>query len=481
MQTAALYIRVSTDDQTEYSPDAQRRALLDYAKKNNILVSKEFIYTDEGISGRRAEKRPAFMSMIARAKQKPRPFDLILVHKFDRFARSREDSIVYKSLLRKECGISVVSITEHIEDDKFSVILEAMLEAMAEYYSLNLSDEVKKGMTEKARRGEYQTYAPFGYRMDAGMLYPVPETAKLVLKMYEDYLSGSSPFRIAKELNQLGIKTIRGNTWENRTVQYVLQNPVYKGYVRWNPDGKKDLRNHKNLIQSNSIIEKGNHEPIVSEELWQSVNDKLLSSHRQVKRRPAELHAHWLSGMLRCSSCGSLLASSGAAAGGYQCMHYSKGKCNVSHYISYNRAAAAVCDAFAGFLSGSDFTYEVIQRSDNDGTLTLLRDNLAKLSIKEERARDAYLSGIDSIEDYRSNRSKLDAERSNLQAAIDELSLTSRNRGSREDMLARIQCVFEIISSDADNSKKENAIRSVVDHIVYDKKTENMDIYLIYS
>ena len=140
MTTGALYIRVSTEDQSEFSPAAQKRILLDYAKKNTLSIKPEHIFIDEGISGRTAAKRPAFMKMIATAKSKPKPFDVILVHKFDRFARSREDSIVYKSLLKRECNIRVLSITESIEDDKFSVLLEAILEAMAEYYSLNLSD-----------------------------------------------------------------------------------------------------------------------------------------------------------------------------------------------------------------------------------------------------------------------------------------------------------------------------------------------------
>ena len=135
MPDGACYIRVSTDDQAEFSPDAQLRAIKEYANKNDIILSKKYIFVDEGISGRIAEKRPKFMEMIATAKIKPKPFDVILVHKFDRFARSREDSVVYKSLLRRECDIKVVSITEQLEDDKFSVILEAMLEAMAEYYS----------------------------------------------------------------------------------------------------------------------------------------------------------------------------------------------------------------------------------------------------------------------------------------------------------------------------------------------------------
>ena len=101
MLLAAAYIRVSTEDQTEFSPDAQLKALKAYAKANNMILQEQHIYRDEGISGRKAEKRPGFMAMIAAAKSKAHPFDVILVHRFDRFARSREDSVVYKSMLRR--------------------------------------------------------------------------------------------------------------------------------------------------------------------------------------------------------------------------------------------------------------------------------------------------------------------------------------------------------------------------------------------
>ena len=84
---AACYIRVSTEEQTEYSPDAQQRALVRYAQQHHMTVAPEHIYLDAGLSGRRAETRPAFMAMIAAAKSRPAPFDCILVHRFDRFAR----------------------------------------------------------------------------------------------------------------------------------------------------------------------------------------------------------------------------------------------------------------------------------------------------------------------------------------------------------------------------------------------------------
>ena len=220
LQKAALYIRVSTNDQIEYSPAAQQKALLDYAQKHDMVVNSEHIYIDEGYSGRSANKRPAFMRMIGTAKQKPTPFDTILVHKFDRFARNREDSVVYKSLLRSQCGIKVISITEHLEDDKFSVIMESMLEAMAEYYSINLSEEVRKGMTEKASRGEFQANPCYGYRVNNNILTPYQPEADIVKLIYSKYLEGEhSLFRLAKTINALGAKTKKGKNFENRNIE----------------------------------------------------------------------------------------------------------------------------------------------------------------------------------------------------------------------------------------------------------------------
>ena len=114
-------------------------------------MPKEFIFVDEGISEKN-KNRPAFKEMISLAKHKPKPFDVILVWKFSRFARNREDSIVYKFMLRKEHNIDVVSVSEDIGDDKLSILIEAIIEAMEEFYSINFAEEVKRGMTEKVKR-----------------------------------------------------------------------------------------------------------------------------------------------------------------------------------------------------------------------------------------------------------------------------------------------------------------------------------------
>ena len=146
MPTAAAYIRVSTEDQMEFSPDSQLRSIQAYALNHHIELLPAHIYLDEGISGRNTSKRPSFLQMIADAKRKPHPFDLILLWKFSRFARNRQDSIFYKSMLRRECGIDVISITEPLSPDPTSILIEALLEAMDEYYSVNLAQEVRRGM-----------------------------------------------------------------------------------------------------------------------------------------------------------------------------------------------------------------------------------------------------------------------------------------------------------------------------------------------
>lgn len=479
MKTAALYIRVSTDDQLEFSPDAQKRALLQYAKQNDYIVSSDSIFIDEGISGRKAEKRPAFMSMIARAKTKPKPFDAILVHKFDRFSRSREDSIVYKSLLRKDCGIQVISITEHMEDDKFAVILEAMLEAMAEYYSLNLSEEVKKGMTEKALRGQYQADAPIGYKLIDKKLVVDEETAPIIKLIFDKWVNEHMPqFSIARYLNLAGYKTKKGNSWENRTVRYVLQNPVYCGYTRWNV-GRSNLRTAI-AGSKDMIIAKGEHEPIISKEMYDKGMEMMKSEYKPSKSRSAGAVSHWLIGITKCSSCGASLVNSNS---GFQCHRYSHGQCTTSHYISKPKMERAVISVLEEIKTSDVITYALKQKTeDTVDESALVELALDKAKQKFERCKAAYLNGIDSIEEYKVNKEVLERE---IQTLTDKLNSKDMTTDIEEDhsdeMRQRITSVIDILNSDGFTmEQKTTAMRAICEKIVYDKKSENIDVYLVY-
>ncbi|MDO8751701.1 MAG: recombinase family protein, partial [Dehalococcoidia bacterium] len=153
---------MSSDRQdVDLSISAQLRALREYASKNGYQVVRE--YVDEAESGRTAD-RPQFQRMVAEARRPGRPFELLLVWKYSRFARSREDAIVFKSLLKKH-GVRVVSITEPSEDSPTGRLMEAIIESLDEFYSANLAQEVLRGMREAASRGFYVSpYAHYGYR-----------------------------------------------------------------------------------------------------------------------------------------------------------------------------------------------------------------------------------------------------------------------------------------------------------------------------
>lgn len=305
LKIAAAYIRVSTEDQVEYSPASQLEKIREYAKKNGYILPEDFIFADEGISGRNTAKRPAFNRMIGIAKQKPKPFDAILLWKFSRFARNREDSIVYKSMLRKQCGIDVISISENVGDDKMSVLIEAMIEAMDEYYSINLGEEVRRGMNEKVSRGEAVTIPSFGYDIKDGVYVPDPVTAPALRRIFEDYLSGKGMRTIAMELNDNGFRTRRGNRFQNRTVQYILNNPVYIGKIRWTPTGRAE----RNFSNPDTIIIDGTHEPLIDMKLWNAVQEKLAKAPKtKYMRSEAPKQPFMLQGLVRCDACCALCA-----------------------------------------------------------------------------------------------------------------------------------------------------------------------------
>lgn len=466
---AAAYIRVSTEEQGEFSPDAQLKAIQNYCKNNNLILDKEHIYIDEGISGRKADKRPAFQNMIAHAKKKE--FDFILVHKFDRFARSREDSVVYKSLLKRDCNIKVVSITESIEDDKFSVILEAMLEAMAEYYSLNLSDEVKKGMTEKALRGGWQTYAPFGYKIVDKKLEILDEQASVVKMIFNDFINGEGYLFIAKKVNDMGYRTRFGNKFENRNIEYILKNPVYKGYSRWTPTGKVTRKN-----STDTIIKKSNHEPIIDEKTFDEVQE-LIAQRKQIHRKyykGTSPSIHWLNGLLRCKTCGHTLVKN---TGDFIiCNGYAKGTCPTSQRINRSLIEEAILEQIKNDFTQSVDLQKRLQTTSRDNTDIIL-SQLAKLPEKEARAKEAYLNGIDTLEEYKANKESIENQRKLLENSLNK---NKKPQNVEKEFKEKLKTIYEkLIDSNVDEKEKFELSHLIIDKIEFDKASETL--YLSYK
>ncbi len=478
MKIAACYIRVSTDDQLEYSPDSQLEKIREFAKRNDMLLNDDNIFIEEdGVSGRKAAKRQQFQRMIAIAKSKPKPFDVILVWKFSRFARNREDSIVYKSMLRKQLGIEVVSVSENIGDDKMSVITEAIIEAMDEYYSINLGEEVKRGMTEKAKRGEWNSIAPFGYKIENKQLVIHEEQAEIVKEVFVRYANGWGHKKLAVWLNSIGVKTNRGGAIENRTVEYWLNNPVYHGYVRWTPTGKT----RRNYHNPESIIEKGSHTPIIDEDLWNTVQARLheQKEHYTKNRRESTPTAYALSGIVRCSACGATLSR---ANGRYmQCIQYSKGVCKASHFVKMDLLEMLLFSEIRSNLERGDF---VLARSDakkpsSDTTAITLQ--LARAELKLERIREAYESGIDTLEEYKANKERVTAEIDKLQklaADSTETEITAENRA----MYAKrqLQVLDLIASGNISEEEKNHLLKEMIKTAIFNKAEKSVSVEYLY-
>lgn len=477
MKKACAYIRVSTDKQEELSPDAQKRLLIDFAKKNNMSLLETDIFLDNGISGKKADKRPEFMKMIGLAKSKEHPFDIILVWKFSRFARNQEESIVYKSLLKKN-NVEVVSVSEPLVDGPFGTLIERIIEWMDEYYSIRLSGEVLRGMTEKALRGGYQSTLPLGYRMnkDTGIPYIYESEAIIVRKIYKEYIAGHSYLEIARKLNTLGYKTKRGAAYEGRTVEYILSNPFYYGAVRWNRQ-KHDDHTIKSINEW--IIAQGKHEPLIDKATWDEVQHLIALRSKPYKARAAGHMRHWMGGIVKCSDCGASLMSTNHGTS-YQCGNYNKGKCSHSHYIKTAELEQAVYDAFEKVLSGDIKLHYELKRNRNQSEAdeqNIIITQLSKLADKELRIKQAYRDGIDTLEEYKENKQLLNHERELLENQL--AALKEQTSGTSDtDMLKNISSVLNIIKDDTnDTVTRANAIRSVVEHCTYNKEQGNLEIY----
>ena len=284
----AFYGRYSGHGQTEQSIEGQLRDCYEYAKREGYIIIEDYI--DRAIRGA-TDDRPEFQRMIMDAKK--RQFQYVIVWKLDRFARNRYDSAIYKHKL-KQCGVKVLSAMESIGDGDESIILEAVLEASAEYYSLDLSKKVRRGVRETALKGGYiGGTCPIGYKNVNGIVVIDEERAPAIKYAFEQYAAGVSKREIFDELTAKGVKGVHGGDLRLTSFQSALKNPKYTG--------KYTLRNG---------IEMSNFPALISQELFDKVQARL----KQKAHAPAASKAkerYLLQGKAFCGLCGTRLVGDG--------------------------------------------------------------------------------------------------------------------------------------------------------------------------
>lgn len=462
---AAAYVRVSTDDQMELSPDSQMEKIREYAAKNGLLLLSEYIFHDDGISGRAAEKRPGFQQMIATAKDPSHPFDVIIVWKFSRFARNQEESIFYKSILRSKCKVDVVSVSEPLIAGPFGSLIERIIEWMDEFYSVRLAEEVKRSMTVNAKNGSLQATPSFGYRVENRQLVIVPEEAEIIREIFLRFISGDAMFRIAKDLSARGVRTHRGNPFENRTIDYILNNPVYLGKLRWTPTG----RTRRNFKNEDSIIADALHEPIIDVETWDAAQARCAELKKSYKRygKPSSERKHWLCGVVRCSACGATLIWANPHF--MKCNNYAHGRCTTTQHIAVEALEESFLAQLQHDLTFAESVACVVQAAKPAHSDQRLQQQRSRIVSRIDRLRESYLDGVETLETYKAARQQMQAQLDDLDAQISESAAVPAVDAAAL-LRNAIAAVLETLRSPtATVAQKYESAMSIIDRCTFDK------------
>ena len=298
METAVIYARFSSHRQTEQSIEGQLHVCYEYAQRKGIRIVGEYI--DRALTGR-SDDRPDFQRMISDSRKKA--FDYVLVYKLDRFARNRYDSAIYKHKL-KQNGVKVLSAMENIGDNPESIILEAVLEASAEYYSVDLSQKIKRGRRESASKGKYIGGSlPIGYYSENGKILIDEKTAPLIQEIFRRYAAGESKKEIIDDLNARGYRNSNGKPYGPTAFQRALRCEKYIGI----------------LDQCDTRLENG-CPALIDRETFEKVQQRLDQNQQQPAHNKAKIR-YLLSGKVYCGLCGeSMIGVSGRSKTGD--MHY---------------------------------------------------------------------------------------------------------------------------------------------------------------
>lgn len=284
---AVIYARYSSSGQREESIEGQLRECYEYAQKNGFSVVGEYI--DKALSGT-TDKRPDFLRMIRDAERGI--FKAVICWKMDRFARNRYDSAIYKYKLQKN-DVRLYYAKEYIPEGPEGAILESVMEGYAEYYSKNLSQNVKRGYYDSALELKTLGQTVLGLRKGPDGRFEIdPATAPIVRRVFEEYAKGERAHDIYKRLNEEGYRTTRGGLFNKNSVRRILQNEKYIGVYEY-----EDIR-----------VEDG-IPAIVSKELFDQCQEKLEKWHRA----PAASRdtSFLLTTKLFCGHCGEPMTGDG--------------------------------------------------------------------------------------------------------------------------------------------------------------------------
>lgn len=277
-----IYARYSAGPrQTDQSIEGQVRVCTEFCKQRGLTIVGE--YCDRHISGR-TDERPEFQRLIADAKKKK--FEAVVVYKTDRFARNKYDSAIYKRELKRN-GIQIFYAAEAIPEGPEGIILESLMEGLAEYYSAELAQKIKRGMNESALKCQSTgSGRPLGYYVDDQKRFQIdPESSQSVQIIFDMYIKGESNTAICELLNSRGLRTVQGNPFNKNSINRIIKNRKYLGEYRYQ-----------------DIVVKDGMPRIISDEVFNLAQREMEK--RRTRKKPKSPKAEYLlAGRLFCGHC----------------------------------------------------------------------------------------------------------------------------------------------------------------------------------
>ena len=394
---AVIYARYSSDNQREESIEGQLRECKEYADQNGITVVRTYI--DRALSAK-TDSRPQFQQMIHDSAT--HTFEAVLVWKLDRFSRNRYDSAHYKRILKNN-RVHVVSVTEPISNTPEGIMLESLLEGMAEYYSAELAEKVSRGHKENALKAKFNGGpVPLGYRIDGEHHYQIdPTTAPVVQEAFQRYAAGESIRSIIESLNARGIRNSRGNRFTKNSFQTLLKNRRYLGEYRY-----------KDTVILDAIP------AIIDPECFDAVQRR-CEIHRQAPaHNKADVH-YLLTTKLFCGKCGTMMAGeSGRSHTGTVHCYYKCGtrKRSGKEACSLKPVRKEPLEQFV--------VKTALEKVLNDRVIDLLADKLLEYQSKENTRLPVLQAELKEV------KRRID----NLVAAIEQGILTPSTKSRMEEL-----------------------------------------------
>ena len=444
---AVIYARYSSDNQREESIEGQLRECMEFAERSGLTVVATYI--DRALSAK-TDDRPDFQRMIKDSAKGL--FQVIIVWKLDRFSRNRYDSAYYKMMLKKN-GVRLVSAKENISDGPEGIILESMLEGIAEFYSAELSVKVLRGLTENALKGKYNGGGmPWGYRADEDQYYQLDENvAPLAREVFVRYADGQRMKDIIDWLNGLGAKTQRGKPFNYSSIYAILKNRRYIGEYQYR-----------------DVVLPGAIPAIVESELFARVQQRMERNRKAPAKGKAEIE-YILTTKLFCGECGTMMVGeSGKGRNGvvhhyYKCSKAKRNKgCKkravkkdwIENIVVYRTVDYVLTDAMIGRIADAIMA----SQQQENAALRLLRAQKAEV----EKALNNMLKAIEQGVITNSTKRRLEE----LEQEQEQLAQNILREELSGSTLTREQIVFWLSQFQGGDPNDADYRKRIVDYFV---------------